>query len=314
MRRILPLLLIALAITPPAAARAECQSWSMATVAEGFDRIENLVPDGMGGMLLSVGSEVQRLTRDGSVTTAATDMPSAGGLRVRGSTLFAVTGTSIADGLQGNDNGTIEKIDLRSGERTTYSDGLTMPNGLVFDRFGNAYVSRDVGTIGPGVLENPAHGIGTDMKITKISAADPGAPDKEWADLGDTNGLAVDASSTWLYAATTFNMEAAVFRVMIADPTVIEKVAELGSVTDPVNGLDDMTMGRDGLLYIAANGMGRIWSLDPETGAKCIIASGLMNPTAVKFGRGPGWPSTHLFVTGWDGRVRELTPPSPIGP
>ncbi len=70
-----------------------------------------------------------------------------------------------------------------------------------------------------------------------------------------------------------------------------------------------MALGRDGKLYITANGMGRIWKLDPVTGESCAIVSGLTNPTAVKFGRGPGWEPTHLFVSGWDGRILELVPP-----
>jgi hypothetical protein len=100
-----------------------------------------------------------------------------------------------------------------------------------------------------------------------------------------------------------------VYRVRLDDPSVIEKVADLGSATDPANGLDDMTFGKDGNLYITANGMGRVWQLDPLTGNRCVIASGLQNPTAAKFGRGPGWPSERLYVTAWDGTLRELAPP-----
>jgi outer membrane protein assembly factor BamB len=98
--------------------------------------------------------------------------------------------------------------------------------------------------------------------------------------------------------------------VLLDDPSVIEKVADLGGTTDPINGLDDMTFGKDGALYITANGTGRVWRLDPESGESCIIASGLQNPTAAKFGNGKGWPSDHLYVTGWDGKLRELTPPA----
>jgi hypothetical protein len=36
----------------------------------------------------------------------------------------------------------------------------------------------------------------------------------------------------------------------------------------------------------------------------------MQNTSAVKFGDGPGWPATHLFVVGFDGVVRELTPPA----
>jgi hypothetical protein len=148
------------------------------------------------------------------------------------------------------------------------------------------------------------------MFITKISADDPMNPDTRWAALPDTNGLEVDKTNTWLYAATTFNFNAEVYRVLLADPSVVQKVADLGGATDPINGLDDMTFGTDGDLYITANGMGRIWRLDPQTGESCVIASGLQNPTAAKFGRGRGWPAENLYVTGWDGKLRELIPPA----
>lgn len=40
-----------------------------------------------------------------------------------------------------------------------------------------------------------------------------------------------------------FNANAEVYRVKLANPAVVEKVAELGGATDPFNGLDDMTFG-----------------------------------------------------------------------
>jgi hypothetical protein len=301
---------LSIGVIPAAYGQDPCTPWTMSTVAEGLGRVENLEPDGKGGMLISVGerSAVERLTRDGGKTTAVADISNPGGLHVEGRTLYAVAGVDAADGLFDRPDGTLEKIDLVSGERTTYSDGLTAPNGLAFDSEGNAYVSRDVGS--PSTNDDPVHGIGDNMYVTKIPAATPLDPDTQWADLDDTNGLVVDQTNTWLYAATTFNMEARVFRILLADPTVIELVAELGSVpTDPVNGLDDLTMGKDGLLYITANGMGRVWSLDPTTGARCIIAAGLSNPTAAKFGGDKDWSRHHLFVSGWDGRIRELVPP-----
>jgi hypothetical protein len=308
---------VVLALLSPATAAADrraCEPWDMRTVAEGLDRVENLEPDGTGGMLISAGprNAIERLTPDGERTTAFANVPGPGGLRVRGRTLYAVTNGNLVDGITNSPRGKVETFDLRTGARAVYSEGLTAPNGLIFDGDGNAYVSRDAGTIDPSNpwVPNPfSGGIGTDMHITKIPAAAPMSPETRWSDLPDTNGLEVDKSNTWLYAATTFNFNAAVYRVLLDDPSVVEKVADLGSIGDPINGLDDMTFGKDGNLYITANGMGRIWRLDPISGERCIIASGLQNPTAAKFGRGPGWPSSHLFVSGWDGKIRELIPP-----
>lgn len=301
---------------PVGATQTPCEPWEVRTVAEGLDRIENLEPDDRGGMLISAGprNAIERITPDGTRTTAFANVPGPGGLRVRGQTLYAVTNGNLLDGLTNQPRGKVETFDLRSGERAVYSEGLTAPNGLIFDGEGNAYVSRDAGTLfdpsDPWVPNPFSGGIGSGMYVTKIPADDPMHPDTQWADLPDTNGLEVDKKNEWLYAVTTFNFNAEVYRVSLDDPSVIEKVADLGGISDPFNGLDDMTFGKDGNLYITANGMGRIWTLNPETGESCIIASGLQNPTAAKFGKGPGWPSDHLFVTGWDGKLRELIPPS----
>ena len=282
----------------PAAGAAEpCAPWTQRIVLAGLGSLENLEPDGRGGMLISASSRsaVERVLPDGRVETVATGMPSPGGLRVRGHTLYATTGDSAANGVLGDTSGTIERIDLRTGVRRTYTSGLSMPNGLVFGPGGDAFTSRD---------------LGLDATITRIPAKDPANPQFGWADLPDTNGLAVDPTGTWLYVATTFNADAAVYRIPFADPTRIERIATLGGLTDPLNGLDDMTIDAAGVLYLTANGMGRVWRLDPATGASCILASGLQNPSAVKFGAGPGWAADRLYVVGFDGALRELSPPS----
>lgn len=288
---------IALGATPVTAGTGDgCRPWAVRTVAEGLGSLENLEPDGNGGMLVSASSRqaVERLTRDGQRTTVASAMPSPGGLRVVGQTLYATTGAGAVNGLTGADDGTIERIDLRTLDRATYARGLHMPNGLVLAPNGDAFTSRD---------------LGLDAAITKVAARDPQHPDHRWAQLPDSNGLAIDPTKTWLYAVSTFDADAPVWRIRLDDPTVIERVAMLGGVLDPFNGLDDMTIDEHGILYITANGMGRVFRLDPSTGTSCVIASGLQNPSAIKFGAGPGWPSSHLYVSGFDGRVRELVPP-----
>lgn len=294
------LLLVVLALMPvPVAGSSEgtdgCREWSKRAVASGLGSLENLEPDGTGGMLISASSRsaVERLTRDGARSVVAAGVPSPGGLRVRGDKLYVTTGNSAAAAALGQE-GTVEEIDLPTGIRHTYSKGMVAPNGLVFSADGDAFTSRSVGH---------------DAHISRIPADDPANPQTRWGALRDTNGLAVDPTNKWLYASTTFNADATVYRIRLDDPSQIEVVARLGGVTDPANGLDDMTIDRRGNLYIAANGAGRVIRLDPSTGTACVIASGLQNPTAVKFGRGPGWSSGHLFVSGFDGRVVELTPP-----
>lgn len=168
-----------------------------------------------------------------------------------------------------------------------------MPNGLVFLPNGNALTSRDAG--GP-----PA--------IYVVPRRNPGKV-RAWARTDDSNGMAVDPTGRYLYAVQTFKFESPVLRIPIANPSKIEVLAQLGSA----KGLDDMTIDREGILYIAANATGEIIRLNPRTKHSCTIAGGVdagwRNTSAVKFGCGPGWRSDHLFAVGFDGVVHELTPP-----
>ena len=284
-------------VVPAGADAAACVPWTQRTIAEGLGSLENIEPDGRGGLLISASnrSAVERITRDGRVTTVASGMTSPGGLRVRGTTLYATTGDSAQAGAVGQPTGTIEQIDLKTGVRRTWASGLTMPNGLVFLPDGSAVTSRDINVINP----------------TGITRVDPKtrAVQPSWADLADTNGMAVDPTGTWLYAVETFTLPSNLYRIRIADPTDVQVVASLFEVGVP-KGLDDLTIDDAGVLYITANGAGEVIRFDPATGDRCTIASGMRNTSAVKFGRGPGWPSDRLYVVGFDGVVRELSPPA----
>jgi sugar lactone lactonase YvrE len=144
--------------------------------------------------------------------------------------------------------------------------------------------------------------------ITRIPFADPAHPQRNWVHTDDSNGLAVDPTNTWLYFDQTFQPGGQVMRARISNPSDVEAVASLGNGLD----LDDLTIDRAGNLYIAANlpaPLGEVIRLDPKTKQQCVIASGLGDPSAVKFGSGPGWNPRALYVTGFEGSVYELTPP-----
>ena len=288
----------ALALLAPAPAQAgdtSCKPWTERVVASDLGVLENLEFDGRGGLLLSANTRkaILRLRPDGSVETVVPDVDAPGGQRVRGRDLFFNTGDSLQSGLSGARDGTIQRLNLDTGERTTYASGLTMPNGLVFLPNGDAVVSRDLGT-------------GT--RLTRIPASDPSRVEFNWAGLEDHNGLAVDTTGTFLYADQTFTDDSAIWRIRIDRPADIQRVARLAEGSP--KGLDDMTIDDRNLLYVTAQGPGTLIRVNPLTGEQCDIATGLMNPSSVKFGRGPGWSAQSLYVTGFDGRVRELTPPA----
>jgi hypothetical protein len=294
-----------------------CRAWSARTITSGLGVLENLTFDGSGSMLISATQSraIERMTPDGRVTTLASNVNGPGGLRLVGQTLYFNTGDTAQAGLLGTSDGTVDRLDLRTGARVTWAEGLFMPNGLAMLPDDDAVVSR---------VRSVA---GTPTGITRVPATDPTHPQYSWARLDDTNGLVLDPTGSWLYTDQTFTTDSAVYRILVRDPRVIVRVAHLAEAGLPQSlagagvgspkGLDDMGFGADGVLYVAANLAGQVIGVDTSTGAACVIASGLMNPSSVRAGSGPGWPTDHLYVTSWDGTIRELIPPSthtaPVG-
>jgi sugar lactone lactonase YvrE len=292
---------VALCIPPAAGAAVPCAPWTMRTIASGLGSLENVLPDGRGGLLISASDQkaIARMTPDGQYTTLVPDVNAPGGLRLKGDVLYFNTGDSLQSGVRNTPDGTIEAFDMATGTRSTFAKGLVMPNGLAVLPNGDFVTSRDIG--------------GEPTGITRVPFADPAHPQPKWAAVSDSNGMAVDPTGTWLYSVETFSNAANLYRIRIADPKQIEVVASLGNSVPP-KGLDDLTIDGTGILYVAANAAGEIIRLDPRDKSVCVIAGGMMNTSAVKFGAGPGWPETNLYVVGFDGVVRELTPPAGQAP
>ena len=282
------------------ASEVPCAPWAARTVASGMGVLESLEPDGRGSMLVSDRwlQRIYRVRARGAVTPYAARIPWPGEVRIRGRTLYVTSGDSPHAGVLGITDGTIERIDLRSGIRRTWARQLAMPNGLAFLPNGDAVVSRSSGP-------TPVNPTG----LTRVPRRHPDRPHYNWADLVDTNGLAVDPTGRWLYTVRTWSFDSAVFRVRIARPARIERVAQLSLGLARPKALDDIAVDRAGRVYIAAHGTGEVLRLDPASRRWCAIASGLVEPSAVALGRGRGWSPRRLYVTSWDGTVKELTPP-----
>jgi sugar lactone lactonase YvrE len=270
------------------AARAGlCAPWRVRTLLQGQGWLENLAFDRRGSITISALAQgkLLRLAPNGRVTTLAAPVTGPGAQVRRGSVLSFVTG----NGPSAAPTGTIDRLDLRTGRRTTWARGLTSPNGMALLPNGDAIVSRDIGT-GTG--------------LTRVRARDPRHPQVGWAKLDDTNGLALDRSGRRLYVARTFSPDGEITVVRVADPRRTGVAGRLGAGVVP----DDLTSDRRGILYVAGFGSGAIHRLDPRTHRSCAIATGLEHPTSVRFG-GPGRHAAHLYVTDSGGHLSELAPP-----
>jgi hypothetical protein len=212
-------------------------------------------------------------------------------------TVMFPTGDALASGALSRPDGTLDLLNLDTHKLTTYATGLTMPNGLALDRDGTAYVTRDLG-FGTGITRisaKPGHSAHSKPKVTT-----------NWSTISDTNGIAIDLKRRVMYVDQTFTVGGPVVSIPMAHPDRTAQIDDLGGVGgSPVQLLDDLTMSR-GVLYIPGNGAGELFSVDLRTHQSCLIASGLGNPSDVTVGTGHGWRKGALFVTGFDGTVREF--------
>jgi sugar lactone lactonase YvrE len=292
--RLAPLAILAalVAATLPASTGATakpgpCAPWRAKTLLKDQGWLENLAFDGRGGLTISALAKgsILRLRPNGRLNTL-TPARAPGGQVRRGRYLYFNTG----DTLPVMPDGTLDRLDLRTGKRITWAKGLTMPNGLAFLPNGDAVVSRDIGT-GTG--------------LTRVRAKDPKHPQFNWARIDDTNGLAVDPTGRWLYVARTFSADGEISRVKISHPSTVQAVGRLGTQVGP----DDLTVDRKGILYVAGFLSRSIYRLDPKSHRSCKIATGFeAGPTSVRFG-GRGWNPDALYATDSGGRLTLLRPP-----
>ncbi|RVW05843.1 SMP-30/gluconolactonase/LRE family protein [Rhodococcus xishaensis] len=272
-----------------------CPQWSAVTVAAGYGMLENLAFDGQGSMLLSESAlvgpgAVRALDASGARSTLVENVNGPGGLVLVGEDAYFTTGNTALSGLLGIADGTIDAVDLGTGDRRTLASGLVMPNGLTRLGNGDLLTTRDLGA--PG--------------LTRIPAERPGSPELVRADLGTVNGIATHGDR--VYVSTSFDPVSELKILSANDLHGPVRTIPLPGV-GPLNIADDLTVGPDGAVYVTYNLPGKVLRVDTATGTSCEIASGLTLTSSVQFGAGRGWDEASLYATGFDGTVRQLIPP-----
>lgn len=277
-------------LAPTAEASSSCTPWSVSTVASGFGMLENLAFDGRGSMIVSETSPIgpgalRTVAPNGDRGTLVADVDSPGGLVTHGDTLYFTTGNSAAAGLLDTRTGTVDTIDLGTGIRSTYASGLAMPNGLARSESGDLFTTRNLG-VAAGLSR-----ITSDRAVSTVRT-----------DVGTANGIGIGGGK--IYVANTFDLETTL--------TVLDEKNPSGpSARIRIDGIgtlsmsDDLTVGDDGSVYLAQNLAGRVVRIDPESGATCVIATGVPLTSSVAFG-GIGFDETALYATSFDGTVRKL--------
>jgi sugar lactone lactonase YvrE len=173
------------------------------------------------------------------------------------------------------------RVDPNTGATQVYATGLGMANGIALGPHNTIYATNDGG-----------------FDIDRVKK---GRVQHPWASVYSTNGVVVSRDHRYLYVSQTF-APAAIQRISIAEPGQVTPYA-VAQGADMSAGLDDMTLDRQGNLYVAANGAGQVWRID-TSGAICVLATGLTLPSAVNFGVGRN--SGNLYVVAFDGHISEL--------
>lgn len=203
------------------------------------------------------------------------------------------TGDALQDGAMGDLHpmSGLLRVNPDSGATQTLASGLGMANGIALAPDGAIYATNDAG-----------------FDIDRVQGGKVTHP---WARVYSTNGIVVSPNDRYVFVSQTF-APAAIQRISVADPSQVTPyaVARGGDISA---GLDDMTMDKRGNLYVAANGAGQVWKVDTH-GAICVLAAGLLFPSAVNFGVGPN--SRNLYVVAFDGHISELANvlPAPTAP
>ncbi len=268
----------------PAQAAAECGGWQVETVAHGLGELENLEPDGRGGFYLSGASSVTHIDAAGQVGVVLENMGVPRGLRLDGSILSVVGGR----------DGRLWQLDTATGEVT--KPAAFAGNGLL------RLPGGDLLTTWVGTEGGPSQGLTRYLR-------DSGTVVPNWSPVPRSEGLALSPDHRAVYTDDLLTGE--IIRVPLDTPDRWTIVTRLPGV---FAGVDDLTMSQAGSLYVAAHFEGAIHRVDPDTGASCVIASGLSSgwtgPSSVRIAPdGEGWA---LYTTGFDGTLRRLRPPADV--
>lgn len=264
------------------------------TIVSGRGLLESAIVDPKGRLFFTddgIPGVVRMDSPEAEPVTLATGIGDAlGGLAMApdGKLILGV-GNSIAGGVTGNvaPRAKLVRIDPDTGavEPRPLAEGLQMANGVEQAPDGAVYASNDFG-----------------LGIDRI--APDGSVQLNWANVFSPNGLAIDSSGRYLFAAQTFQ-PAAVARIEIANPSNVETyVAASGA--DIGAGPDGMTIDSLDRLLVATNAGGELWRVGTDR-TICSLASGMGQPSDVAVGRGTrGFARGSAWVVSFSGNVYEV--------
>ena len=285
---------LALVLAPAAQAAAPCPTVpEVRVLAEGLGSLESVAVNPQGRLYFtdSTAGQLLMLRKPGAKPKVVTDgIEGPGGIVFQKLHVLVGFGDSLEQGSDGaaNPEAGLLRVDPETGKSTIFASGLQMANGVARSA-GVIYASTDFGT-GIDRVSNK----GADVEIN-------------WAQLTSPNGLVVDSTGKYLYAAQTFT-NSAIQRISIADPAQVTPVYT-APPADISGGFDGLTRDGKDNLYVAANLGGQILKITgPDTACSLAELPRFPDgPSALAFGRGDGkFAHDSLFVVTFDGHLLEL--------
>lgn len=244
-----------------------------ALVDGAFQRCEGIAFNGEGDLYVAGNGALWRVSTEGEVTQIA-ELYSNLGLAPIGSRdiLMADFGPTNRFNHGPNTDGIVWRITPEGDKTRVVDGGLGDPNALWVRSDGNFLISDDA----------------TD----EVFIADMEGRVGLFTDaVGHPNGIAMSADGSTLYVAQIFKSlrpmlpDGRLWAVPLRDDLQVgpaELIVDLGdSAANDGIALDEM-----GRIYVAANGAGQIWRVDPETRETVLIAEEMPGVASVAFGKG----------------------------
>lgn len=246
-----------------------------------FDAAEGITFNGEGDLYIAANRAVWRADPTGAVTRI-TDVHSNLGLAGFGerNLLMADFGPTAALADSSGNDGVVWLI-TPEGEKLDVVRGIADPNFVFVRDDGSFLVSDDF--------------------TTNIYAADTTGVLRVWSTaVPFPNGLVASLDGSMLYVAQIFSdLDPVTFadRIWAIPMAGGEAAGEARLVAETGGaGVDGLALDEHGRVYVADNQVGKIWRIDPRSGALTLIAEGMPNIASLVFGEGE-FDRTALYVT-----------------
>jgi len=238
-----------------------------------FSRCEGITFNGEGDLYVAGDRSLWRVGRDGAVTKIA-ELYSNLGLAAVGprDILMADFGPTNRFNHGPNADGIVWRITPEGEKTRVVNGGVGDPNFVLVLADGSFLV--------------------TDDATDEIFLADTTGTVSLYTDaVGHPNGIAISADGSTLYVAQIFTslrplvIDGRLWAMPLEDGIPVgepEVIAHLGQ--QAAN--DGLAVDELGRIYVAANGAGQIWRVDPATREKVLIAEQMPGVASLAFGAG----------------------------